>query len=120
MSAEEPHVHDLAVLAAGLVEAARSSPAQRAAKTLHGGHESLLRQTVIALLAGAELAPHESPPEATVQVLSGRIRLTAVDRSWEQAAGTILTIPSERHSVAALTDSVFILTAIRAVAPGDG
>src|SRR5665648_214165 len=34
------------------IEAARRAPSGRSAKTVHGGHEKVLRQTVIALCAG--------------------------------------------------------------------
>ena len=38
----------------------------RSAKTVYGGREHLLRQTVIALKAGEKLAEHGNPGEATV------------------------------------------------------
>jgi quercetin dioxygenase-like cupin family protein len=49
----------------------------RSAETVYGGHEHVLRQTVLALTAGAALDEHENPGEATIQVLRGRVRLTA-------------------------------------------
>ena len=47
-----------------------------------GRHEHALRQTVLALTAGSSLDEHENPGEATVQVLRGRVRLTAGEVSW--------------------------------------
>ena len=41
------------------LEAARRGQAGRAARTVVGGHEHVLRQTVIALLAGRSLADHD-------------------------------------------------------------
>src|SRR5689334_3924922 len=41
------------------LEAARRAPAGRAARTVVGGHENVMRQTVIALLGGRALAEHE-------------------------------------------------------------
>jgi quercetin dioxygenase-like cupin family protein len=50
---------------------ARQAHSGRAAYTLHGGHAHELRQTMMALLAGRQLAEHESPGESTLQVLQG-------------------------------------------------
>lgn len=82
----------------------------RAASTVFGGHEQVLRQTVIALTAGAELKEHDSPGAATLHVLSGRVRLTAGEDSWDGRTGDLIVIPPERHALAALEDSVVLLT----------
>jgi hypothetical protein len=58
-----------------LLERARGGSGGRAAETVVGGHEKVLRQTVIALVAGSALGDHENPGEATVHVLAGRVRL---------------------------------------------
>ena len=55
--------------------AARDAHSGRAAHTVYGGHEHKLRQTVIALAEGHRLDDHESPGEATLLVLRGRVRL---------------------------------------------
>lgn len=87
----------------------------RAAHTVYGGHERSLRQTVIALTAGTSLAEHDSPGEATVHVLSGRVRLDGAHASWEGRAGDLIVVPPERHSLLALEDSVVLLSvAVRA------
>ena len=103
---------DLTALQDTLLAAAREAHARRAARTIHAGG-ILLRQTVLALLEGAELAEHDSPPEARLQVLTGRVRLIGQGRSWEVRAGELIPIPPERHSVTALDDSVFLLTVRR-------
>ena len=54
---------------------ARSATSGRSALTVHGGHDHMLRQTLIALAAGKELAEHNSPGQATLQVLRGRVRV---------------------------------------------
>jgi len=90
--------------------AARTAGSGRSAHTVHGGHEHALRQTVIALTAGSGLAEHNSPGEATLQVLRGRVRLTTGGQSAEVAAGDLLVIPPERHSLDALDDSAVLLT----------
>ena len=85
----------------------------RAAATVHGGHEHALRQTVIALTAGSELAEHESPGEATLQVLRGAVRLTAESGGGNGTAGDLLVIPPERHGLSADEDSVVLLTVVK-------
>ncbi|TQM27342.1 quercetin dioxygenase-like cupin family protein [Microbacterium kyungheense] len=101
---------DLADLIDELTATARDASSGRAARTIRGGHENALRETVIALRAGHELAEHESPHEATLQVLRGRVRLIAGDESWDGVSGDHLTIPPRRHSLAALDDAVVLLT----------
>jgi len=98
-----------------LLDQARESSSRRAATTVYGGRDAILRQTAMALLDEAELPEHDSPPEATLQVLSGHLRLTGQGRSWELAAGDIIPIPPERHAVLAREDSVFLLTVRRSV-----
>jgi hypothetical protein len=56
---------------------------------------------VIGMVAGARLAEHENPGEATVLVLRGRVRLSA-DLSWEAVRGDLLIVPDDRHSLEAL------------------
>ena len=80
------------------------------ADTVVGGREHVLRQTVIAMVKGATLAEHESPGEATVYVLSGRVRLSAGEVSWEGRTGDLLIVPEKRHSLEALEDSAVMLT----------
>ncbi|MGH3167663.1 MAG: cupin domain-containing protein [Trebonia sp.] len=82
----------------------------RAADTLIGGHERVLRQTVIAMLKGSRLSEHENPGEASIQVLAGRVRLAAGDVSWEGRPGDLLEVPRSPHSLEALEDSAVILT----------
>lgn len=90
--------------------AARSASAGRAAVTIYGGREHDMRQTLIALAAGAELHEHESPGEATLQVLVGEVRLTTGSETWSGSAGDHLVIPPERHNLEAATDAVVLLT----------
>lgn len=94
-----------------LLRAASTAFARRAASTVYAG--TALRQTLIALLAEAGLAEHASPPEATLHLLSGRIVLHGDGREWTLAAGDLVPIPPEPHSVTAVEDSVFVLTVLR-------
>jgi quercetin dioxygenase-like cupin family protein len=94
---------------------ARETHSGRAAHTIHGGHTHELRQTVLALLAGHDLSEHDSPGEATLQVLRGHVRLTTGGDSWDGKAGDYVAIPPERHALAAVEDSVVILTVLKSI-----
>jgi quercetin dioxygenase-like cupin family protein len=91
---------------------ARQAHSGRAAHTIHGGHDHELRQTVLALAAGHELAEHDSPGEATLQVLRGHVRLSANTNVWEGKSGDFVTIPPDRHALGAIQDSVVLLTVV--------
>jgi quercetin dioxygenase-like cupin family protein len=92
------------------LESAASTPTGHSATTVYGGHGHRLRQTVIALGGGKQLAEHESPGEATLLVLDGRVELRAGKRRWEGESGDLLVIPPERHSLHALEPSAVLLT----------
>ena len=92
---------------AGKASAGRSG---RAAETVYGGHDKTLRQTVIALTAGASLAEHESPGEATVLVLEGRVRMASGEDTSDGTQGDLFVVPPARHSLEALTDAAVLLT----------
>ncbi len=100
----------LDALAREQVKRAHSGTSGRSAETIYGGHEKSLRQTVIALTAGAILAEHENPGEATIVVLDGRVRLATDEASWDGRSGDFLIIPPARHTVEALTDAAILLT----------
>jgi quercetin dioxygenase-like cupin family protein len=104
----------LTALSREQLELAKAASSGRSAHTVYGGHEHTLRQTVIALVAGAELGEHASPGEATVQVLHGRVRLVAGQNSWDGASGHLIAVPDALHSVEALEDSVILLTVVTA------
>lgn len=89
---------------------AETSSSGRSAHTIYGGQQHALRQTLIALAAGHELDEHESPGEATLQVLQGRVSLSAGDTTWEGAAGEHLVIPPERHNLRAVESAAVLLT----------
>jgi quercetin dioxygenase-like cupin family protein len=92
--------------------AARQSPAARAAVTVVGGHDHVLRQTVLAMTAGAALAEHANPGETTLYVLSGRVTLAAGGETWQGRTGDLLVVPSARHTVTAQEDSTLLLSAV--------
>ena len=100
----------LTAIADELLGQARSAPAGRAARTVYGGASHGLRQTAIALIEGSELSEHESPGEATLQVLTGHVRLTSGLGEVEASAGDLAAVPEQRHALRALADSVVLLT----------
>ncbi|HJQ47481.1 MAG TPA: cupin domain-containing protein [Amycolatopsis sp.] len=100
----------LEAMARNHLEQAASSSTGRSSTTVFGGHEQVLRQTLIALTAGTELTEHDSPGEATLIVLRGRVRLHAGDDTWDGRTGDMLVIPPARHSLEAIEDSAVVLT----------
>jgi quercetin dioxygenase-like cupin family protein len=92
------------------LEHAKRESSGRSSSTVFGGHEQVLRHTVIALREGSSLTEHNSPGEATIIVLSGHVLLSAGSTNWEGHKGDLLVIPPERHSLEALKDTVVVLT----------
>jgi quercetin dioxygenase-like cupin family protein len=91
---------------------ARRAAAKRASRTVVGGHERVLRQTLIALTSGTALDEHEYPGEASWLVVEGRLVLHANGASWDARRGDLIEIPPARHSVTAVEDAVFLLSAV--------
>jgi quercetin dioxygenase-like cupin family protein len=101
----------LSATAAELLDKAREHGSSgRAAHTLTGGADRMLRQTLIGLVAGATLDEHENPGEATLHVLSGRVVLRASTDETTLSAGMHVAIPDSRHSLEALENSAILLT----------
>ncbi len=100
----------LTALVRNQLQIAGGASSGRSAQTVYGGHEHVLRQTLIALNAGVILDEHENPGEATVFVLKGRVLLHSEGDSWEGSAGDLLIVPQARHSVEAVEDSAVLLT----------
>lgn len=101
------------------LEIATTASSGRSAHTVYGGHEHVLRQTVIALRAGSALDEHESPGEATLQVLHGRVTLVVGGNRWNGSPSDLITIPDSRHSLEAVEDSVVLLTVGKAITVTD-
>jgi quercetin dioxygenase-like cupin family protein len=103
----------LDALAREHLDRATAHASRRSATTVYGGHEHHLRQTLLALAAGAQLAEHESPGEATLLVLRGRVSLSAGDVVWDGRTGDLIALPPDRHSLDAHEDSVVLLTVVK-------
>ncbi|ALO13142.1 cupin [Streptomyces gardneri] len=101
---------DLTALADEHLAAARTAPHGRSAHLVM--HDGVLRQTVIALTSGTSLDEHNAPPAASLQVLRGRVKLTAAGWSEELPAAALRMIPKERHGLTAVEDAVVLLTAV--------
>lgn len=100
----------LTAIARAELREAVSSANGRAARTVFGGHEHTLRQTVIALASGTQLQEHENPGEATVLVLRGRIRISSEGQQWEGRDQDLLILPAGRAQITALEESSILLS----------
>jgi len=105
----------LEALGRELLERAASAGGGHTAKTVVGGHELALRQTVVAMVKDAMLGEHESPEQATVYVLCGRVRMTSGNNDWEGRTGDLLVVPNARHNLVAVEDSAVLLTVLKSV-----
>lgn len=108
--AERMQKISIEALARQQLEAAATVTSGRAADTVFGGHEKVLRQTVIGMVRGTVLGEHENPGEATVYVLRGRVRLWKGEVSWQARTGGLLIIPDARHKLEAEEDAAVLLT----------
>ncbi|MDN5900137.1 MAG: LuxR family transcriptional regulator [Brachybacterium sp.] len=97
-------------LARQQIKAAYHAGGRRAAETVFGGHEKVLRQTVMGLLKGAEIGERGNLDEATIYVLEGRVQLWIGDDCWEARQGSLLILPEARHRLVAIMDSALLIT----------
>ncbi|WP_046470225.1 cupin domain-containing protein [Allosalinactinospora lopnorensis] len=107
----------LDALARNHLEQASKASSGRSSSTVFGGHEHILRQTLIALTRGNSLSPHPNPGEATLIVVRGRVRLVAGEDEWEARSGDMLILPQEDHSLEAVEDAAVLLNVVM---PGPG
>ena len=112
------HAVNVDELAKELLADAAMQGALRAAHTLPHPVDGL-RQTVIALISGQQLAEHESPGPASLLVLRGQVRLVAGDQVTALGPLQMAPIPNRRHSLHADEDAVVLLSvAVPQRAPG--
>ncbi|MBD8062579.1 cupin [Oceanitalea stevensii] len=100
---------DLTPLVTSHMQAARADEHGRSAELVL--RDGVLRQSILALREGAELAEHNAPHAASLQVLVGRVRVTGEDEPV-LTAGELHALTHHRHAVVALEDSVFLLTTV--------
>lgn len=100
----------LTALARRHLETATGIPSGRIANTVYGGHEHVLRRTVIALAGGQRLGERTNPGEARIFVLTGRVRLSTGAHHWDGREGDLLIVPRAPHSLVALEDTAILLT----------
>ncbi|MGZ4317393.1 MAG: cupin domain-containing protein [Gaiellaceae bacterium] len=101
---------DLLEVARELLDEARRSDAGRAARTLTPGAGKPLKQTLLALKAGASLQEHVAPGPATIQILTGEASLTSEGKTTPLLAGEWASIPEATHSLEATADLAALLT----------
>jgi quercetin dioxygenase-like cupin family protein len=107
----------LTALADGLLSYALTASNGRGMRSIDGGRQHPHYQTMIALARGQRLDEHDNPGEATVQVLRGRVRVTAGDDTTDGRPGQLLMVPGVRHTVTAMEDAVVLLTAANRPTP---
>lgn len=105
---DELTAQNLDELCTELMSRAHGARSGRSARGVFNG--TYLRQVLLTLTEGSELADHDSPPEATLQVVRGSVRLATATESWHLSTGDLIAVPPDRHSVAAVTDAAFMLT----------
>ena len=116
MTVESTNLTDL--INEQLTLAGEGETSGRSARTLHGGKDNALRQTVVVMLAGHRMDEHVSPGEATMLLLAGSVRIHTADRQIDVGEGEFVVIPRDRHSVDALEDTAFLLTVIKPLGHG--
>ena len=118
-SAEHGITFDLLALARDLQDEPSYLREGQAARTLVRAPD--LRIVVIALRAGKRMAEHHANVTASVQTLTGHLRLQLADRSAELPAGQLIVLGAGLpHDVYAETDSTFVLTLGWSAAPSEG
>ena len=105
---------DLRAMARELLEEAGGLASQRSARTLTPGAGAALKQTLMALKAGARLQDHVAPGPTTLLGLVGTALLSDEHGRVELGEGGWAPCPRGAHSIEAVTDVVVLIT----VAPG--
>ena len=102
--------HNLVKEGQALLELARNEGSGRSSVSL--GHADKQRAVLMALTAGNGLSEHDSPPSATLQCISGNVRLYVAGggEEWLLQDGDLVPIPQARHGVDAISDSIILLT----------
>ncbi len=107
---ERNDMTDIDVIAREHLSAAGGAAHGRSAAMV--AQDGPLRQTVLALRAGAVLGEHNAPLAASIYVLEGSVTIVSAGGRLVVNENQLEIIPQERHSVEANEDSVFLLTAV--------
>jgi quercetin dioxygenase-like cupin family protein len=97
-------------LAATHLAKAASNDSGRSSVTVYSRSGARLRQTLIALAAGRVMGEHQSPGDASLLCVRGRVLLRAGDSEVELGPGELVAVPPQRHDVHALEPSVVLLS----------
>ena len=102
----------LQALARELVERAHGGSSGRAAETVVGGHERVLRQTMIGMLQGGYAGRARKPGRGGT---GGRASgpgpsSKAGANAWEGREGDLPIVPDAAHDLEAVEDSAVLLT----------
>ena len=89
----------------------------RAAKTL--AKTEGLRVTLVLIKTGFELNPEATAGGASLEVITGRLRILAGGQPWEVSAGELIVLAANlRERITALEGTAFLLTAAWPVGAG--
>jgi hypothetical protein len=99
----------LDALAREEVQTARQASSGRSARTVFGGHEHVLRQTVIALLVGRALGDHGFRRSHRAGAAWQSSSAEGND-AWDGRQGDLLLVPAAVHGLEATEDPVLLLT----------
>lgn len=92
------------------LEKAKTAPHRRSASAVL--KDGRLRQTLMALDAGSELADHSKPESATLLVLQGSVTVRWDGGEQVVGHGGLFVIPDVEHNVIADEPAAFLLTTI--------
>ena len=110
---------DLAAQIKSLKETASWEHAHNSARTLT--RKGRLRVVLTAMRAGALLTEHRAAGEASIQAVTGHLRVHLSAETVDLPAGSLIVLePGAPHSVEALEESAFLLTLDLAADAGAG
>lgn len=89
---------------------AQQAESGRSSVTVYGRSGARLRQTLIALDADRVLGEHQSPGDASVYCLRGKVRIRTNDTEVELGAGDLVAVPAQRHDLVADEPSIVLLS----------
>jgi quercetin dioxygenase-like cupin family protein len=73
--------------------------------------EPAMRVVLTVMRAGARIAKHHAPATASIQALTGHIRLELPQQTVDLPAGHLLVMPADlAHDVVAVDDAAFLIT----------